>query len=55
MIVADEFKKRMDSKCGKGGTGCYCCNSWDKGEKPVLRRMIRRIMKQRFRESITKQ
>jgi len=51
--VADIFRRGMDAHCSVGGAKCQCCNRFSGiGEKPKLRRIVRRELKQQFRKDM---
>jgi len=50
--MADEFKKEMHGRCGIGGIKCWCCNDYHGKERKVLKRLVRRSMKQKMKKNI---
>ena len=49
--MANEIKKLMHRKCGKGGIHCECCNRWHGRIRHRLNQMVRRITKQNDKKS----
>lgn len=49
--MADDFRRMLDRKTGKGGVHC-CCNDYHGKERKVLRRMVRSVLKQKHRNEI---
>jgi hypothetical protein len=47
--MSDKYRRYLDKYTGKGGVKCCCCNSYKNKEKKKLNRIVRRVMKQIFK------
>jgi hypothetical protein len=50
--MADQFKKIMHQRTGKGGIFCDCCNCYHGKEKPILNKLARSRMKSSLNKEI---
>jgi len=53
-VKMDIFRRALD-QVGRGGVHCYCCNGYHGRERKVLRRIIRRQIKQKDAKAFRRQ
>lgn len=43
--MANEYKRIMHARCGRGGLFCPCCNHFKGKDKSILSKLVRRTLK----------
>lgn len=46
--MADDFRRYLDRKTGKGGVKCTCCNRFFGKDRKKLHQQVRRILKRKL-------